>query len=49
MMLARQVQRRLAASPRITVILTRTDDRFLTLRVTAFADPKSYFHRYSKL
>ena len=24
-------------------------DRFLTLRVTAFRDPKSYFHRYSKL
>ncbi len=23
--------------------------RFLTLRGTAFADPKSYFHRYSKL
>jgi type I pantothenate kinase len=24
-------------------------DRFLALRGTAFADPKSYFHRYSKL
>jgi type I pantothenate kinase len=24
-------------------------DRFLTLRSTAFRDPKSYFHRYSKL
>jgi type I pantothenate kinase len=24
-------------------------DRFLTLRQTAFRDPKSYFHRYSKL
>jgi type I pantothenate kinase len=24
-------------------------DRFLTLRGTAFANPKSYFHRYSKL
>ena len=24
-------------------------DRFLTLRSTAFLDPKSYFHRYSKL
>ena len=24
-------------------------DRFLTLRGTAFADPKSFFHRYSKL
>jgi type I pantothenate kinase len=23
-------------------------DRFLTLRTTAFRDPKSYFHRYSK-
>ena len=23
-------------------------DRFLTLRETAFRDPKSYFHRYSK-
>jgi type I pantothenate kinase len=24
-------------------------DRFLTLRTTAFRDPKSYFHRYSRL
>ena len=24
-------------------------DRFLALRGTAFRDPKSYFHRYSKL
>ena len=24
-------------------------DRFLTLRETAFRDPKSYFHRYSNL
>jgi type I pantothenate kinase len=24
-------------------------DRFLTLRSTAFRDPKSYFHRYSNL
>jgi len=24
-------------------------DRFLTLRGTAFRDPKSYFHRYSKV
>jgi type I pantothenate kinase len=24
-------------------------DRFLTLRQTAFRDPKSYFHRYSNL
>jgi type I pantothenate kinase len=24
-------------------------DRFLTLRGTAFRDPKSYFHRYSRL
>src|SRR5205807_9687807 len=24
-------------------------DRFLTLRGTAFCDPKSYFHRYSTL
>jgi type I pantothenate kinase len=24
-------------------------DRFLTLRSTAFRDPKSYFHRYSSL
>jgi type I pantothenate kinase len=24
-------------------------DRFLTLRTTAFRDPKSYFHRYSAL
>ena len=24
-------------------------DRFLTLRETAFRDPKSYFHRYSRL
>jgi type I pantothenate kinase len=31
------------------VLLSWYVDRFLTLRVTAFADPKSYFHRYSKL
>jgi type I pantothenate kinase len=31
------------------VLLTWYVDRFLTLRGTAFADPKSYFHRYSKL
>ena len=24
-------------------------DRFLTLRETAFRDPQSYFHRYSRL
>jgi type I pantothenate kinase len=24
-------------------------DRFLTLRGTAFSDPKSYFHRYASL
>jgi type I pantothenate kinase len=24
-------------------------DRFLTLRGTSFSDPKSYFHRYSRL
>ena len=24
-------------------------DRFLTLRETAFRDPKSYFHRYARL
>ena len=24
-------------------------DRFLAMRSTAFADPKSYFHRYSRL
>ncbi len=24
-------------------------DRFLTLRGTAFSDPKSYFHRYARL
>src|SRR6202521_2854621 len=31
------------------VLLTWYVDRFLTLRGTAFADPKSYFHRYSTL
>jgi type I pantothenate kinase len=31
------------------VLLRWYVDRFLTLRVTAFRDPKSYFHRYSKL
>jgi type I pantothenate kinase len=31
------------------VLLSWYVDRFLTLRGTAFADPKSYFHRYSKL
>jgi type I pantothenate kinase len=31
------------------VLLRWYVDRFLTLRGTAFSDPKSYFHRYSKL
>jgi len=31
------------------VLLEWYVDRFLTLRGTAFRDPKSYFHRYSKL
>jgi type I pantothenate kinase len=31
------------------VLLSWYVDRFLMLRLTAFADPKSYFHRYSKL
>jgi type I pantothenate kinase len=31
------------------VLLRWYVDRFLTLRSTAFRDPKSYFHRYSKL
>jgi len=31
------------------VLRTWYVDRFLTLRGTAFSDPKSYFHRYSKL
>jgi type I pantothenate kinase len=31
------------------VLLKWYVDRFLTLRGTAFADPKSYFHRYSRL
>jgi type I pantothenate kinase len=31
------------------VLRTWYVDRFLLLRSTAFADPKSYFHRYSKL
>jgi len=31
------------------VLLQWYVDRFLTLRHTAFANPKSYFHRYSKL
>lgn len=31
------------------VLMSWYVDRFLTLRGTAFADPKSYFHRYSNL
>ncbi|MBV9953889.1 MAG: type I pantothenate kinase, partial [Pseudolabrys sp.] len=31
------------------VLLSWYIDRFLTLRGTAFRDPKSYFHRYSNL
>ena len=31
------------------VLLRWYVDRFLTLRGTAFSDPKSYFHRYSRL
>jgi type I pantothenate kinase len=31
------------------VLLSWYVDRFLALRGTAFADPKSYFHRYSRL
>jgi type I pantothenate kinase len=31
------------------VLRTWYVDRFLTLRGTSFSDPKSYFHRYSKL
>ena len=31
------------------VLLSWYVDRFLALRGTAFADPKSYFHRYAKL
>jgi type I pantothenate kinase len=31
------------------VLLSWYVNRFLTLRGTAFADPKSYFHRYAKL
>ncbi len=33
----------------LVLLLNWYVDRFLTLRGTAFADPKSYFHRYSKL
>jgi len=32
-----------------SVLQTWYVDRFLTLRGTAFSDPKSYFHRYAKL
>ncbi|MDE1974465.1 MAG: type I pantothenate kinase [Hyphomicrobiales bacterium] len=32
-----------------SVLLSWYVNRFLTLRGTAFADPKSYFHRYAKL
>jgi type I pantothenate kinase len=32
-----------------TVLRSWYVDRFLTLRGTAFRDPKSYFHRYSRL
>jgi type I pantothenate kinase len=31
------------------VLLDWYVNRFLTLRSTAFADPKSYFHRYARL
>ena len=31
------------------VLLTWYVDRFLTLRSTAFRDPKSYFHRYATI
>jgi type I pantothenate kinase len=31
------------------VLLSWYVNRFLTLRGTAFVDPKSYFHRYAKL
>jgi len=31
------------------ILLSWYVERFLTLRGTAFADPKSYFHRYSNL
>jgi type I pantothenate kinase len=31
------------------VLLSWYVTRFLTLRGTAFADPKSYFHRYARL
>lgn len=31
------------------ILATWYIDRFLTLRTTAFRDPKSYFHRYSQL
>jgi type I pantothenate kinase len=31
------------------VLKTWYVDRFLTLRGTAFRDPKSYFHRYAKV
>jgi type I pantothenate kinase len=31
------------------VLLSWYVSRFLTLRGTAFADPKSYFHRYARL
>ena len=33
----------------VDVLLSWYVHRFLTLRGTAFADPKSYFHRYAKL
>jgi type I pantothenate kinase len=32
-----------------SVLLSWYVTRFLTLRGTAFADPKSYFHRYARL
>ena len=35
--------------PTKTVLKGWYVDRFLTLRGTAFRDPKSFFHRYSKL
>ena len=39
----------LSSTPTRTCCSSWYVDRFLTLRETAFRDPKSYFHRYSKL
>src|SRR5437764_68651 len=46
---ARVLKALLARWPNTPKVELITTDRFLMLRETAFRDPKSYFHRYSRL